>query len=75
MTDTNLPADAKLTTQQVADRLGLTTAELSELRLKSDDLPIERDSFKLYYRLETIHAYEKQEIVKVIQAQSEQPNA
>ena len=67
MTDTNLPADTKLTTQQVADRLGLTTAELSELRLKSDDLPIERDGFKLYYRLETIHAYEKQEIVKVIQ--------
>lgn len=38
MTDTNLPADTEFTTQQVADRLGLTTAELSELRLKSDDL-------------------------------------
>ena len=67
MTDTNPTSDAQLTTQQVADRLGLTTAELSELRLKSDDLPIERDGFKLYYRLDTVRAYEKQEIVKVIQ--------
>jgi transcriptional antiterminator RfaH len=67
VTDTKLLPETQLTTQQVADRLGLTTEALSELRLKIDDLPIERDGFRLYYHLETIHAYEKQEIVNVIQ--------
>jgi transcriptional antiterminator RfaH len=60
-------ATTQLTTQQMADRLGLTTAELSELRLKDDDLPIERDGFKLYYRLDTVRAFEQREMLNLIQ--------
>ena len=56
-----------LTIQEVAGRLGLSTSELSELRLSSDELPIERQGFNLYYQLQTIKAYERGETVKVIE--------
>jgi transcriptional antiterminator RfaH len=56
-----------LTTQEVANRLGISTSELSELRLTNDDLPIERQGFKLYYRLHHVQAFERSEAAKVIE--------
>jgi len=56
-----------LTIQDVANRLGISTSELSELRLSSDDLPIERQGFKLFYQLQIVKAYERGETVKVIE--------
>ena len=60
-------ANATLTTQQVADRLGISTAELSELRLKDIGLPIERDGFKLFYRLDAVRAFEQHEALAVFE--------
>ncbi|MCD8523953.1 MAG: hypothetical protein LRY72_17075 [Saccharospirillaceae bacterium] len=59
--------DISLTTNQVADRLGLTTSELSELRLSQDNLPIERDGFKVYYLLNNVKAFERDETLKVFE--------
>ncbi len=59
--------DISLTTNQVADRLGLTTSELSELRLSQDNLPIERDGFKVYYLLNNVKAFERYETLKVFE--------
>lgn len=56
-----------LTTQEVANRLGISTSELSELRLATDDLPIERKGFKLYYRLHHVKAFERGEAERVIE--------
>lgn len=57
----------QLTTQQVADRLGFTTAELCDLRLKDDTLPIIRNGFQLYYRLEDVKAFERRELLALIE--------
>ena len=59
--------DISLTTYQVADRLGLTTSELSELRLSQDNLPIERDGFRVYYLLNNVKAFERYETLKVFE--------
>lgn len=59
--------DISLTTNQAADRLGLTTSELSELRLSHDNLPIERDGFKVYYLLNNVKAFEHHETLKVFE--------
>lgn len=56
-----------LTIQEVANRLGLSTSELSELRLTAEDLPIERQGFKLFYHLQNVKAFERGETEKVIQ--------
>ncbi len=56
-----------LTIQEVANRLGISTSELSDLRLSTDDLPIERQGFKLFYQLQNVKAYERIETVKVIE--------
>lgn len=59
--------DISLTTNQVADRLGLTTSELSELRLSHDNLPIEREGFRVYYLLKNVKAFEQYETLKVFE--------
>jgi len=56
-----------LTISEVANRLGISTSELSELRLSTDELPIERQGFKLFYKLQNVKAYERGETVKVIE--------
>jgi transcriptional antiterminator RfaH len=61
------PTNTTLTIQEVANRLGISTSELSELRLSTDDLPIERQGFKLFYQLQNVKAYERVETVKVIE--------
>lgn len=66
-TSTATSNDIKLTTQEVAHRLGLTTAELSELRLNTDALAIERQGFKLFYYLHGVRSFEQHETLKVIE--------
>lgn len=67
MIDMHTPEDKKLTIQEVADRFGLSTSELSELRLANDGLPIERQGFNLYYSLQNVRGFEQYETLKVIQ--------
>jgi transcriptional antiterminator RfaH len=50
-----------ITTQQAADRLGLTTNALHELRCRDDGLPIFQKGFTVGYRLEDIQAFEQRE--------------
>jgi transcriptional antiterminator RfaH len=50
-----------ITTQQAADRLGLTTNALHELRCRDDGLPIFQKGFVVGYRLEDIQAFEQRE--------------
>ena len=50
-----------ITTQQAADRFGLTTSALHELRCRDDGLPIVQKGFTLGYRLEDIQAFEQRE--------------
>jgi transcriptional antiterminator RfaH len=47
--------------------LGLTTSELSELRLSTDALAIERQGFKLFYYLHGVRTFEQHETLKVIE--------
>ena len=63
----NSSSETRLTTQEVADRFGISTAELSELRLANEDLPIERQGFNLFYILQSVRVYEQRETLKVIQ--------
>jgi transcription elongation factor/antiterminator RfaH len=65
--DIQTPVEIKLTTQEVADRFGLTTAELSDLRLSNEELQIERDGFNLYYQLQSVRGFEQRETLKVFQ--------
>ena len=60
-------ADDKLNTRQVATRLGLSPSELSELRLKTDALPIEQDGLSLFYRMDAVKDFERQETLKVME--------
>jgi len=50
-----------ITTQQAADRLGLTTNALHELRCRDDGLQIFQKGFTVGYRLEDIQAFEQRE--------------
>ena len=50
-----------ITTQQAADRLGLTTNALHDLRCRDDGLPIFQKGFTVGYRLEDIQALEQRE--------------
>jgi transcription elongation factor/antiterminator RfaH len=59
--------NTRLTTAQVADRFGIGTTDLSELRLQCDDLPIERDGFKLFYQLPVIRAFEQRQTLSVFE--------
>ena len=55
-----------LTTQQVADRLGLTTSELHLLRLREGGLPIVQKGLQVFYRLEDVQAFEQQEVTALL---------
>ena len=51
-----------LTTQEAAERLGLTTGSLQELRWKDDGLPIFQNGLSVHYRLEDLEAFEQREL-------------
>ncbi len=60
-------SDAQLSTRDVASRLGISTNDLAELRLKTGELPIEQDGLKLFYSAETVQAFERSEALKVME--------
>jgi transcriptional antiterminator RfaH len=51
-----------LTTQEAADRLGLTPGSLQQLRWQDDGLPICQQGLDVYYRLEDLEAFEQREV-------------
>ena len=55
-----------LTTQQAADRLGLTTSALHELRCADDGLPIVQKGLLVGYQLEDIQAFEQRELLSIV---------
>ena len=57
---------ALLTTQQAADRLGLTTTSLHDLRCKDDGLPIVQKGLQVGYQLEDIQAFEQRELFAIV---------
>jgi len=59
-------APALLTTQQAADRLGLTTTSLHDLRCKDDGLPIVQKGLQVGYQLEDIQAFEQRELFAIV---------
>ncbi len=57
---------ALLTTQQAADRLGLTTSALHDLRCRDDGLPIVQKGLLVGYQLEDIQAFEQRELFAIV---------
>ena len=55
-----------LTTQQAAERLGLTPGSLQELRWRDDGLPIFQKGLDVHYRLEDLEAFEQRELRKLL---------
>jgi transcriptional antiterminator RfaH len=55
-----------LTTQQAAERLGLTPGSLLELRWRDDGLPIFQQGLNVHYRLEDLEAFEQRELRKLL---------
>ena len=51
-----------LTTQEAAERLGLTPGSLQELRWKDDGLPIFQNGLSVHYRQEDLEAFEQREL-------------
>ena len=51
-----------LTTQEAAERLGLTPGSLQELRWKDDGLPIFQNGLSVHYRFEDLEAFEQREL-------------
>ena len=51
-----------LTTQEAADRLGLTPGSLQKLRWQDDGLPIFQQGLNVHYRLEDLEAFEQREL-------------
>jgi transcriptional antiterminator RfaH len=64
--DQHPTAPAILTTQQAADRLGLTTTSLHDLRCKDDGLPIVQKGLLVGYQLEDIQAFEQRELFAIV---------
>ena len=64
--DQHPTAPALLTTQQAADRLGLTTTSLHDLRCKDDGLPIVQKGLLVGYQLEDIQAFEQRELFAIV---------
>lgn len=65
-TDRFPTAPELLTTQQAADRLGLTTRSLHELRCTDDGLPIVQKGLLVGYQLEDIQAFEQRELLSIV---------
>ena len=55
-----------LTTREAADRLGLTTTSLHDLRCKDDGLPIVQKGLLVGYQLEDIQAFEQRELFAIV---------
>lgn len=55
-----------LTTQEAADRLGLTPGRLQKLRWQDDGLPIFQQGLDVHYRLEDLEAFEQREVRTVL---------
>ena len=55
-----------LTTQEAAERLGLTPGSLQELRWRDDGLPIFQQGLNVHYRLEDLEAFEQRELRKLL---------
>lgn len=51
-----------LTTQEAAERLGLTPGSLQKLRWQDDGLPIFQKGLAVHYRLEDLEAFEQREV-------------
>ena len=51
-----------LTTQEAADRLGLTPGSLQKLRWQEDGLPIFQQGLNVHYRLDDLEAFEQREL-------------
>ncbi len=64
--DQHPTAPTLLTTQQAADRLGLTTRSLHELRCADDGLPIVQKGLLVGYQLEDIQAFEQRELLSIV---------
>ena len=64
--DQHPTAPALLTTQQAADRLGLTTTSLHDLRCKDEGLPIVQKGLLVGYQLEDIQAFEQRELFAIV---------
>ena len=64
--DQHPTAPALLTTQQAADRLGLTTTSLHDLRCKDEGLPIVQKGLLVGYQLEDIQAFEQRELFAIM---------
>jgi transcriptional antiterminator RfaH len=55
-----------ISTQQAADRLGLTTSALHELRWRDDGLSIVQQGLVVGYRLADLQAFEEREVLAVV---------
>jgi transcriptional antiterminator RfaH len=55
-----------LTTQEAAERLGLTPGSLLELRWQDDGLPIFQKGLDVHYRLEDLEAFEQRELRQLL---------
>ena len=55
-----------LTTQEAAERLGLTPGSLLELRWQDDGLPIFQKGLDVHYRLEDLEAFEQRELRRLL---------
>ena len=64
--DQHPTAPALLTTREAADRLGLTTTSLHDLRCKDDGLPIVQKGLLVGYQLEDIQAFEQRELFAIV---------
>lgn len=64
-----------LTTQEAAERLGLTPGSLQKLRWQDDGLPIFQQGLAVHYRLEDLEAFEQREVRNLLRQvlQHEQP--
>ena len=60
------PTAPTLTTREAADRLGLTTTSLHDLRCKDDGLPIVQKGLLVGYQLEDIQAFEQRELFAIV---------
>ncbi|MGV0983539.1 MAG: transcription/translation regulatory transformer protein RfaH [Limnohabitans sp.] len=56
-----------ISTQQAADRLGLTTSALHALRCRDDGLSIVQKGFSVGYRLEDVRAFEQRQVLAVLE--------
>jgi transcription elongation factor/antiterminator RfaH len=64
-----------LTTQEAAERLGLTPVSLQKLRWQDDGLPIFQQGLAVHYRLEDLEAFEQREVRNLLRQvlQQERP--